>query len=106
MSSRIQEAVVKQLHASQHMQGSAFWSRPEHQFGGATFEHNLCCRQVAPSSNHQQHAIIQLKQKHQRQLAHLAQQLADSEKRAEGSQAAVLKLSNAQLSYAFLTAHL
>ena len=72
------EAVVKQLHASQHMQGSAFLSRHEHQFGGATSEHRLRCQQVAPISHHQQHVI---EQKHQRQLA-------DSEKRAEGSEAA------------------
>ncbi len=36
----------------------------------------------------QQHAIAQLEQKHQRQLADLVQQLADAEKRAEGSEAA------------------
>ncbi|DBB05091.1 TPA: hypothetical protein ACH3X3_010352 [Trebouxia sp. C0006] len=51
--------------------------------------------QVAPSSHHQLHAIAQLEQKYQRQLADLAQQLASqeevvkaAEKHAEGSEAA------------------
>ena len=79
----------------QHLQVSACRSRHKHHFIGMSFEHMLYCRQVAPSSHHQQHAIAQLEQKHQRQLADLAQQLASheevvkaAEKRAEGSEAA------------------
>ena len=61
----------------------------------ATSTRRSCCQQVAPSSHHQLHAIAQLEQKHQRQLADLVQQLASqeevvkaAEKHAEGSEAA------------------
>ncbi|DBB01455.1 TPA: hypothetical protein ACH3X1_000112 [Trebouxia sp. C0004] len=40
-------------------------------------------QQVVPSGVHQQHAIAQLEQKHQRPLADLVQQPADAEERAQ-----------------------
>ena len=86
---------MRQSHASQHVQGSAYGSIHKQQFGRTTCEHRLYWQQVAPSGHHEQHAVAQLEQRHQRQLADLVQQLPSeeevvkaAEKYAEGSEAA------------------